>query len=383
MRVVHTAIRYPPALGGVESYVADLCAGLHRHGHEVRVYTSDLAQHQRAVRLPGAVPRRVNRGVRIRRLPALYLPGIAGHPLLPALPELLLRAPADIIHGHCFYYCTADCPAAVARLRRIPFVLNPYFYVIPTGKWEAYRRTVGRLTMRADVTVVISPFEQRLIEQSGFRVRRFEMVPPAVEAAVFAGARDDAFLARFGLDGRQHQIVLFVGRVSRAKGIDLLIAAARTVMRAAPEARFLIVGPDWGDRAEFERAVAAAGLRGMFVFTGALSTADLRRAYRSADLMAFPSRYEAFGIVMIEAMAAGLPVVATNASAIPCVVDHGATGLLFAPEDAGELAGHLVTLLRDPALRAQMGRTAVQHVAAEYSPAQQIHRLEAIYQSLI
>jgi glycosyltransferase involved in cell wall biosynthesis len=367
----------------VESYVADLCAGLHRHGHEVRVYTSDLAQHQRALRLPAAVPRRVNRGVRIRRLPALYLPGIAGHPLLPALPELLLRAPADIIHGHCFYYCTADFPAAVARLRRVPFVHNPYFYVIPTGKWAAYRRTVGRLTMRADVTVVISPFEQRLIEQSGFRVRRFEMVPPAVEAAVFAGARDDAFLARFGLDGRQHQIVLFVGRVSRAKGIDLLIAAARTVMRAAPEARFLIVGPDWGDRAEFERAVAAAGLRGMFVFTGALSTADLRRAYRSADLMAFPSRYEAFGIVMIEAMAAGLPVVATNASAIPCVVDHGATGLLFAPEDAGELAGHLVTLLRDPALRAQMGRTAVQHVAAEYSPAQQIHRLEAIYQSLI
>jgi glycosyltransferase involved in cell wall biosynthesis len=64
-------------------------------------------------------------------------------------------------------------------------------------------------------------------------------------------------------------------------------------------------------------------------------------------------------------------------------VDHGATGLLFAPEDAGELAAHLVTLLRDPALRAQMGRTAAAHVAAEYSPAQQIRRLEAIYQSLV
>lgn len=383
MRVVHTAIRYPPALGGVESYVADLCQGLHRQGHEVRVYTSDLAQHQRALRLPAEVPRRANRGVRVRRLPALYLPGIAGHPLLPALPKLLLRAPADVIHGHCFYYCTADFPAAVARLRRVPFVLNPYFYLIPTAKWEAYRRTVGRLTMRADVTVVISPFEQRLIEQAGFRVRRFEQVPPAVDAPAFAGPRDAAFLARFGLDGCRHQIVLFVGRVSRDKGIDLLIAAAQTVVRAAPEARFLIVGPDWGDRAEFERAVEAAGLREVFVFTGALNAADLRRAYRSADLMAFPSRYEAFGIVMIEAMAAGVPVVATNASAIPCVVDHGATGLLFAPEDAGELAAHLVTLLRDPALRARMGRTAAAHVAAEYSPAQQIRRLEAIYQSLV
>jgi glycosyltransferase involved in cell wall biosynthesis len=237
--------------------------------------------------------------------------------------------------------------------------------------------------MRADVTVVISPFEQRLIEQAGFRVRRFELVPPAVDAAAFAGARDDAFLARFGLDGRQQQIVLFVGRVSRDKGIDLLIAAAQTVVRATPEARFLIVGPDWGDRAEFEREVAAAGLREVFVFTEALSDADLRLAYRSADLMAFPSRYEAFGIVMIEAMAAGLPVVATNASAIPCVVDHGETGLLFAAEDARDLAAHLVTLLRDPVLRARMGRTAAQHVAAQYSPAQQIHRLEAIYQSLV
>jgi glycosyltransferase involved in cell wall biosynthesis len=121
----------------------------------------------------------------------------------------------------------------------------------------------------------------------------------------------------------------------------------------------------------------------VFVFTGALSDADLRLAYRSADLMAFPSRYEAFGIVMIEAMAAGLPVVATNASAIPCVVAHGETGLLFAAEDARDLAAHLVTLLRDPVLRARMGRTAAEHVTAQYSPAQQIHRLEAIYQSLV
>ncbi len=382
MKIVHTTIRYPPAVGGVESYVADLCAGLHEHGHRVQVYTSDLAQHMRLLRLPPAVPRVVHGGVAVRRLSAVALPGIAGYPLLPGLPGRLATTRAEVIHGHCFQYCSADFAALAGRVRGIPFVLSPYYMPATTRKWRLYQQTVGRLTMQADVVAVISPFEQRIIESRGFRVRRFALLPPAVEAAAYQGPGDPAFLARYGFDAQQHQIVLFVGRICREKGVDLLITAAQTVLLRAPDTRFLLVGPDWGDRTAFETQVAEAGLTGKVVFTGNLPRTAVLTAYRSADLMAFPSRYETFGIVLIEAMAAGLPVVATRTAAIPDVVEHERTGLLSAPDDAAALAAHLLYLLRDAGRRALMGTTAAAHVAAHYSRAQQVRRAEAIYRSV-
>ena len=382
MKIVHTTIRYPPAIGGVESYVADLCAGLRDHGHRVQVYTSDLAQHMRPVPLPPEVPRVERGGVAVRRLHALALPGIAGYPLLPDLLRRLATVQADVIHGHCFNYCSADFAALLGHLRGIPFILTPHFTPAYSPKWRLYQHTLGRLTMRAAVTAVVSPFEQRIIEGLGFRVRRFALLPPAVDVAAYQGPRDAAFLACYGIDPQQHQTVLFVGRVCHEKGVDLLIRAAQTVLRRAPETRFLLVGPDWGDRAAFETQVTEAGLAGKVIFTGDLPRPSVLAAYRSADLLGFPSRYEAFGIVLIEAMAAGLPVVATRAAAIPYVVEHGRTGLLGAVEDTDALAAGLLQLLRDPALRMTMGATAARHVAAHYSRAAQVRRAEAIYRSV-
>ncbi|MDQ2805872.1 MAG: glycosyltransferase family 4 protein [Chloroflexota bacterium] len=383
MKIVHTTIRYPPAIGGVESYVADLCAGLRDHGHQVQVYTSDLAQHLRPVPLPPQVPRVERGGVAVRRLHAVALPGIAGYPLLPALLRRLATVQADVIHGHCFNYCSADFAALMGHLRGIPFVLTPHFTPAYTPKWRMYQRTLGRLTMRADVTAVVSPFEQQTIEGLGFRVRCFAPLPPAVDVAAYQGPRDAAFLARYGINPQDHQTVLFVGRVCREKGVDLLIRAAQTVVRRAPETRFLLVGPDWGDRPAFETQVVEAGLAGKVIFTGDLPRCDVLAAYRSADLLGFPSRYEAFGIVLIEAMAAGLPVVATRTAAIPYVVEHGHTGLLSAPEDTDALAAGLLQLLRDPALRATMGATAARHAATQYSRAAQVQQAEAIYRSVM
>jgi glycosyltransferase involved in cell wall biosynthesis len=372
VHVVHAAPGYPPAPGGIETYVGGLCRGLAAHGTHVEVLTAQ----------PGAASEQ-GRSLRVRRFPSLTLPGLRGYPILPRLPAALLRTRADVVHGHGLHTFCADAPAVTSRLRSLPFVLNPYFAPATTPKWRAYQRTLGRLTARADLTVVISRFEQRALAAAGLLFGRVELVPPAIRAAEFRGPRSEALLARYGLDARQHRIVLALGRISRAKGAHLLIKAAALLARKMPEMRVLVVGPDWGERAAAEERARAAGLAGRVIFTGALSRADVRRALRSAHVLAHPSRFEAFGLVLLEAMAAGLPVVALRTSAIPEVVDDGRTGLLAQPDDPGEFAACLAAVLEDEALAHRLAAAGAEHVATQASERAQGARMLELYGSLV
>lgn len=369
MRVVHTVPGFPPAPGGVETYVGGLCRGLAAEGAEVEVLTARGG--------PGD-----GRRLRVRRLRAFTVPGVRGYPLLPGLPAALLRAEADVVHGHALHFFTADAAAAASRIRRLPYVLSPYFAPATTPKWRAYQRTIGRLTARADAVVVLSRFEQRALAAAGLLRGPVEIIGPAVRAAEFRGPRNDAFLARFGLDARQHRIALYLGRVSHAKGIDLLIGAAARLAPGLPELRVLVVGPDWGERAAAEQQVRAAGLERFVTFTGELSRTDVRRALRSAHVLAHPSRFEAFGIVLLEAMAAGLPVVALRTAAMPEVVEHGRTGLLADPDDQASLAGCLGAVLRDEAFARRLGRAGAEHAATCAGERTQAARLLDLYASL-
>lgn len=144
--------------------------------------------------------------------------------------------------------------------------------------------------------------------------------------------------------------ILFVGRDYEAKGGPVLVEAFRRVRREFPTARLLIAGPPALD-------VQEPGVESL----GYLRKDDpaalgrLVAAYAEADVFCLPTRYESFGIAILEAMFFGLPVVATGRWAIPEMVEHGATGYLVAPDDADAYAGHLTTLLRQPAAAAAMG----------------------------
>ncbi len=381
MRIAHCSLRYFPALGGVEEYVRALCEGLAGNGHAVHLYTSDLEQHAQKMRLQEYSPEATLSEVCVSRLRATYVPGLQGYPLLGALPLKLAREAADIIHGHCFYYCTGDISSVIARIRRIPFVFNPYYYVTSGSKGDFYRKTIGQLTMNADVTIVISEFEKELIEKAGIRVKRFELISPSIEVTEF-GSVDEGIYDKFGIDLSKTRVVLFVGRIDYGKGIDTLISAVPSVLKKEPEVTFFVVGPDWGDRSEFERQVESQRVGGEVVFAGPLSRQELIGAYKGATMLAFPSRYEAFGIVLIEAMAAGLPIVAANASAIPYVIEQGENGLLFPLDDHEQMARDILSLLRDENLMDGMRQNGYRLVKEKYDRKVNIDKLEEIYKSL-
>ncbi|MES2264806.1 MAG: glycosyltransferase [Pseudomonadota bacterium] len=166
-----------------------------------------------------------------------------------------------------------------------------------------------------------------------------------------------------GDDGNAGLTVLFVGRLEARKGIDILLAAIPAVLARHPGVRFRIIGDDtlpkpgeqFSYKEEFHRLGHLQRCHGRVVFEGRVDDATLGAAYRACDLFVAPSRFESFGLVFLEAMREGKPVIGCDAGGMPEVVAHGVNGLLVAPGDALALEQAILQLLASATLRADMG----------------------------
>lgn len=376
MKMTQVTLRYPPASGGVEDYVHNLVERLHAAGEEVRVETTTLRTHHPATYLTEPL----NDPPYVHRHPVRTWHRLA-YPIPASLAAALKSQSSQLIHAHGFWYAPADIAARVARQRGLPFVVNPFFAPRTKFLWRAYRAVRGNFTLQsADAVVVISPQEEAELRAAGFSPKRTALIPPGIDPADYIPSRENPFLAR-GLGNKR--ILFFAGRITRAKGIDLLLQAFSMVLRENREVHLAIAGEDFGDRAAFAERARALGVSTQVSWLGKLPRAQLLAAYQHADLFVFPSRYEAFGIAALEAQAAGCPVVATNVSALPFVVQHAVTGLLFRPEDPDDLARQILALLNDRERAARLGKAGRVRAHRECTWDQSIEKLQALYRDLL
>jgi glycosyltransferase involved in cell wall biosynthesis len=162
--------------------------------------------------------------------------------------------------------------------------------------------------------------------------------------------------------------LLSVTRLVRAdvqKGVDVVLRAMPEILRRCPEARYVIVG-DGNDRAALEGLAAKLGVTGRVEFRGELSDEGLCRAYQEADVFVLPSQQEGFGLVFLEAMFSGLPVVAARSGSAPNVVEDGVTGMLVAPGDEKQVVSAVSGLLLVPEERRKMGAAGRRLVEEQY-----------------
>jgi len=160
--------------------------------------------------------------------------------------------------------------------------------------------------------------------------------------------------------------ILFVGRLEKRKGLNYLLKAYPQVKREYPNSRLIIVGPGTRLRKKYEKQVLRGGLKDV-VFVGYVSYNELPKYYRTADIFCSPATgQESFGIVLLEAMAIGKPIVASNIEGYASVVTHGVEGLLVPPKDDKALARSLISLMANESLRQQIG-TRGRLKAMEYS----------------
>lgn len=379
MRITHATLRYPPASGGVEEYVRNLVERLRAEGDDVNVETTALRTHHPATFLPEPItdPSYVSRHP-VRTF------GRFAYPIPRSLGSSLISRPSNIVHAHGFWYSPADIAARVARRRGIPFVLNPYY--VPRAKllWRLYRTLIGDRTMEsADAIIVISPQEEAALRADGFSLRRVELIPPGIDPEEFQTRRENPFAAR-GLGDKR--ILFFAGRIAHAKGLDLLLRAFPVILNEVKnlgaDAHLAIAGEDFGERAAFESLAQKLGIDRSVTWLGKLPREELLAAYQHATIFVFPSRYEAFGIAPLEAQAAGCPVVAMDVASLPFVIQHEKTGLLARPEDPGDLAAKVVSLLRDRERARALAAAGRERTHREFLWDASVRKLRTLYAEL-
>lgn len=232
------------------------------------------------------------------------------------------------------------------------------------------RRAVSHLAARVAVSPAAARYHAGAL---GLRTTDFTVVPNAVDVARFADAEPFPEVRAGG------PVLLFVGRLERRKGLEQLILAFTMLKTTRPDVRLLVIGD--GPERDRCQALLPARLRVDVDFLGRVDQADLPRFYRSADVFVSPALGgESFGIVLLEAMAAGAPVVASDLPGYRSVVEDGVTGRLVARDDPRALAAAVDALLENPALATALSDEARKSVV-DYDWPVVARRLREVYAS--
>ncbi len=190
-------------------------------------------------------------------------------------------------------------------------------------------------------------------------------IPKGKVRVVYCGIDTNRLSPENGKRERLSPNVLYAGGLSLSKGLHVLLDAFARIRPRFPDARLSVLGD--GHWAPYQQKVEALGLSQCVRYWGQIPHLEIGKHYRSACLLAAPTRHESFGLILAEAMACGLPVVATRVTAIPEVVEDGVTGLLVPVDDPTALAGALATVLSDPERAAAMGRAGRARVEERFA----------------
>lgn len=377
LRILLVPSAYYPHTGGIEETTRRLALELERRGHETMILTNRWP--------PDTRPQEVLDGLRVRRL-RLELPGrrpVAAARFAAVAPQAagaLLRAISrfapDVIHINGAGPNAAYL-AALRPLVRAPLVFTAHgeFRNDAHAVFERSRplRWALRVLLRR-AAAVTAPSRIVLEElETGFDLAApASVIPNAVDIAEFDIAQPAA--------DPLGPYIFTAGRLVEQKGLDVLLAAYARARSALGGHRLVIAG-DGPEREPLLRLAASLGLNGDVSFTGSVGRKRLAALLRGADAFAFPSRREAFGVALLEAMAAGVPAVAARVGGIPEFARDGENALLVAADDAEQLAAALVRLVGEPDLRRRLvegGRSR----AALHSWDRVAPRYEALYRQV-
>ena len=227
----------------------------------------------------------------------------------------------------------------------VPYVLVAH----GIDAWRITKASRRRALQKADLTLAVSNYTRdRLIHDVGLDARRVKILPNTFAAEKFAIApKSPQLLRRYGLQP-DAPVILTVCRLAETecyKGYDQIIKAMPEIMRFVPNARYLLVGKG-SDRPRIEKLIAESGVQDAVILAGFVPDEEIAEHYNLCDIFAMPSRAEGFGIVFLEALACGKPVLAGNKDGSRDALADGELGLLVDPDDTAEIAAEIIRVLR-------------------------------------
>ncbi len=301
------------------------------------------------------------------------------------LIELMRRGDYDVIHIHGHYHASSSLAVLANFFRRRAMVLTCHGATLGYSGWKraverAFDATLGRRTLRsADRVIALTPTQSDILRRLGAPAEKLVVVPGWVELPATGGeAGAGAFRAAQGL--ADAKVLLFVGRLLPVKGLNYLIEALQRT-RTAPT--LVIIGgeaPGYpGTMESLVQQVKRLGLERRVLFLGGFERAALADAYAAADLFVLPSLGEGLPGALLEAMAHGRCVLATDVPGSRDVVSDGINGALVPAGDPEALAGKIDELLADGDLRARLGAQARRDVEQRYAAGPVLSEILDVY----
>jgi phosphatidyl-myo-inositol dimannoside synthase len=374
MEILVITWNYPPRRGGIENLIGNLCSNL-RSKHSVVVVTSYAkSRHSEKntfrARLPGLFPFAIYatwRGalllLRHSEIRVIFGASATVTPLVLILARLFGRRAIIQVHG---------------------------LDVLYQSFW--YQQLCVRWLKSCDCVVANSAYTAELAESKGVTRDRISAIPPGVHPERFSVPTNvNATKRSWNIEGRKN--ILFVGRLARRKGVKEFIEnSLGQIVQEIPEACFLIVGDNPTESlahrddvvSEIKTVIAKSGLENHVHLLGPLSDDEVVKLYQACDLVVLPPLHikddvEGFGIVALEAAAAGKPVVATRVGGIPDAVEDGKSGALVEPGDYEGLSEVIILLLKEHESLLSMGSYGRCRVSKEFSWRYVVTRYEGVF----
>ncbi len=386
MRILMLTWEYPPRLvGGIAHVVSELSQALAHEGNEVVVITT-LEENLPETEEAGGVT--IHRVAPYHGQPLNFFAWV--HQLNLAMLErgvsLCLKRPFDLVHAHD--WLVAYAARGIKHIFQMPLIAT--IHATEFGRNEGLhtdeQRYIGEvewfLTYEAWRVICNSRYMRDEIE-SVFNLPpdKISIIPNGIRPAAFqVSAPDPAVRQKFAAP--EEKIIFFIGRLVREKGVQLLLEALPLIEARFPHVRAVIAGQ--GPYAEeLHRLALHFGVDRRVTFAGYIDEETRNQLYAHADVAVFPSLYEPFGLVALEAMAAGTPVVVGDSGGFAETVSHGINGIRAAAGSVASLAEEICALLDDQELACRLVRHALKDLEEKYCWAFIARQYEAIYQQIV
>jgi glycosyltransferase involved in cell wall biosynthesis len=367
MKILHVSPFYPPNIGGAEACVYYLAKEEARLGHDVSVVTSSLPlQDRRAFVFTRDLFELSD--VKVRKLGGFIFRIV---PINLKLIPYLCKENFDIIHLHILGFAyQPEVTALISALKGIPLI--SHIHTNPAGglMWlKPYLHFTSRIVFKRSKAIIV-PTERfkSLILGQYQNHKKISVIPNGVDISLFREIKRG-----------KNRNILFVGRISPSKGLEELISAMKGVLGVVPDAELTVVGPpspsEIGYWKQLVRMVSELDLNTHVKFLGGLSREVLPEVYNQASVFVCPSRNESFGIVLIEAMAAGVPIVASN---IPEFKEIAGSCALLTEPSSKNLSTAIIRVLLDEKLQDKMITSGIKR-AQDFSWKNIAHQFLSLY----
>ena len=344
MKIAHISMFYLPTFGGVEQMIQELAERQAKDGHEVHVFCCDSDKYSRI-----KIKEETINGVKVHRYPYWLRLSLSTH-IWPSLLWKLPKYELDILHSHVSGHLYVLITGIVSRMKRIkhihtthcpwtdafrPKILKPFLFINDL--------IFNNLSFSLiDKIVSITPWEHEIL-QKWVKKEKIVTIPNGLDPILFKKVSPNNFKENYGIKGK---IILFFGRLNPTKGPEVLAKAGKEIVKSRKDLSVVFVGPDEGKLQEVKEIIKDSPQ--MHYIPPIKEKEKIAEMYQSASVYVLPSYREGLPLTLFEAMACGLPIVASPVNGIPFEMENNVNGYFVDYGDVEGLKEKILKVIDDP-----------------------------------